>query len=107
MKLHEFMTSPALVGDEFLADSWRAWRAIARLIDGDAHLLDVEDQMLVLRLMGRSMLPTMAPDELAVGAGRRSGKSRFCGLVAAWYAAQDYRDRLAPGEMAVVALSAA
>lgn len=106
MKLHEFMTTPALVGEEFLADSWAAWRAIARLIDGDAQLLCDDDKALVLRLTGRTTLPTAAPDELAVGAGRRSGKSRFCGLVAAWYAAEDYRDRLAPGEMAVIALSA-
>jgi hypothetical protein len=35
---------------------------------------------------------------------RRIG--RFCGLVAAWYAAQDYSDRLARGETAVIALSA-
>ena len=106
MKLFDFMTTPALAGEEFLADSWAAWRCVARLIDGDAHLLSAEDQELALRLTGRTTLPTIAPDEIAVGAGRRSGKSRFCGIVAARYAAQDYSERLAPGEMAIVALSA-
>jgi hypothetical protein len=106
MKLHTFMTTPDLVGREFLGPTWRAWRAIARLVDGDAHLLDEEDQALALRLTGRTTLPTSAPAEMAVGAGRRSGKSRFCGVAAAWFAATDYRDRLAPGETAVIALAA-
>jgi Terminase large subunit, T4likevirus-type, N-terminal len=100
------MNTPELAGAEFGGLSWAAWRCIARLIDGDAHLLGDADRELALRLTGRTALPTAAPDELAVGAGRRSGKSRFCALAAAWYAAQDYSARLAPGETAVIALAA-
>jgi hypothetical protein len=101
MKLHAFMTTPDLAGPEFLADSWSTWRVIARLIDGDAHLLTAEEQALALQLTGRTVLPTTAPREVYVGAGRRSGKSRFGALVAVWLAAQEY-PVLAAGETAVV-----
>jgi hypothetical protein len=106
IKLHTFMCTPELAGTEFSGDSWAVWRCVARLIDGDAHLLSEAERELVLRLTGRTTLPTAAPDQLAVGAGRRSGKSRFCALMAVWYASQDYRSRMAPGESAVVALCA-
>ena len=106
MKLHTFMTTRALAGPEFLGPSWANWRCNARLIDGDAHLLSPDEQDLVLQLTGRTTLPTEPPDELAVGAAGAVVKVGFCALVAAWYAAQDYRDRLAPGEIAVVALAA-
>jgi hypothetical protein len=102
VKLHDFMTDARLAGEEFLRDSWRAWRVIARLIDGDAHLLNADEQQLVLKLTGRTKLPTAAPREVYVGAGRRSGKSRFGALVSAWLAAAEY-PALSPGEMAVVA----
>jgi len=102
LKFFDFITSRALVGDEFLGDSWATWRIVARLFDGDAALLTPAERAIALRLTGRSALPTKAPDTLVVGAGRRSGKSRFCGLAIAYLAAQDYQDRLAPGEEAVV-----
>ena len=101
MKLHEFMTTPALAGQEFSGPSWATWRVIARLIDGDAHLLTAEEQALALRLTGRTVLPSIAPREVYVGAGRRSGKSRFGALVATWLAAQEY-PQLAAGETAIV-----
>jgi hypothetical protein len=102
MKLHAFMTTVELVGAEFSAPSWATWRVIARLIDGDAHLLTAEEQALALQLTGRTRLPTKAPQEVYVGAGRRSGKSRFGALVSAWLAATEY-PQLAVGETAVVA----
>jgi hypothetical protein len=96
------MTTPKLAGAEFTAPSWATWRVIARLIDGDAHLLTPGEQALALQLTGRKMLPTVAPREVYVGAGRRSGKSRFGALVATWLAAGEY-PQLAAGETAVVA----
>ena len=96
------MTTPALAGAEFSGPSWATWRVIARLIDGDAALLTPEEQALALELTGRTVLPTVAPRELYIGAGRRSGKSRFGSLVAAWLAAQEY-PQLARGETAIVA----
>ena len=102
MKLHDFMTTPALAGAEFSGPSWATWRMIARLIDGDAQLLTPEEQALALELTGRTVLPSAAPRELYIGAGRRSGKSRFGSLVATWLAAQEY-PQLARGETAIVA----
>jgi hypothetical protein len=102
VKLHTFMNTPRLAGKEFSAPSWSTWRIIARLIDGDGALLTAEERALALKLTGRTALPTVAPRELFIGAGRRSGKSRFGALVATWLAAQDY-PRLAAGETAVVA----
>lgn len=102
MKLHAFMTTPELAGAEFSGPSWSTWRLIARLIDGDAHLLSPEEAALALTLTGRTRLPTAAPREVYVGAGRRSGKSRFGALVSAWLAAQEY-PQLAAGETAIVA----
>jgi hypothetical protein len=101
MKLHAFMTHPYLAGVEFSGPSWSTWRMIARLIDGDAHLLTLDEQNLALKLTGRRTLPTAAPREVYVGTGRRSGKSRFGSLVAVWLAAEHY-PQLAAGENAVV-----
>lgn len=102
MKLHAFMTTPEFAGAEFSGPSWAAWRIVARLIDGDAHLLTADERALALKMTGRTVLPSVAPREVYVGAGRRSGKSRFGSLVAVWLAAKDY-PQLSPGETAVVA----
>lgn len=102
MKLHQFMTTPELAGAEFSGPTWRTWCVVARLIDGDAALLSTEKLALALKLTGRTRLPTIAPREVYIGAGRRSGKSRFGSLVATWAAAQTY-SRLAAGETAIVA----
>jgi hypothetical protein len=102
VKLYDFMVTPELAGGEFSGPSWATWRVVARLIDGDAHLLTADEQALALQLTGRTVLSTTAPREVYVGAGRRSGKSRFGALVAAWLAAQEY-PQLSAGETAVVA----
>ncbi len=102
MKFHDYMMTAALVGEEFQGESWATWRIVARLFDGDAALLTDAEKAIALRLTGRTTLPKRAPDTLVVGAGRRSGKSRFCGLAISYMAAQDYQARLAPGEEATV-----
>lgn len=106
MKLYDFMTTPQLAGPEFSGPSWSVWRIVARLIDGDAALLSPEDYAIACRLTGRTVLPSEPPREVFIGAGRRSGKSRFTSLVGAWLAATDYSARLAPGEQATIGLVA-
>ena len=106
MKLHEFMTDTEMVGDEFRGDSWRAWRVVARLLDGDAALLKGDDLALACELTGLAVLPGDAPSEFYGIAGRRSGKSRFSSIALTHAAAEDYRDRLAPGEWATSLLIA-
>jgi len=104
VKLSEFMITPALAGDEFLARSWTAWRIVAMLLDGEP--LPPKATELAKQLTGRTTLPGGALDELFLGCGRGSGKSRFAAVVGTWLGSQDYRDRLAPGETAIVFLVA-
>lgn len=106
MKLHDFMLDADLCGSEFAAPSWASWRVIARLYDGDAALLDPEQQALARQLIGRETLPGEPPQEFYCVAGRRSGKTRFAALIATHAAAEDYRPRLAPGEWATVPMIA-
>lgn len=105
-KLYDFMQDRALCGAAFADSSWDTWRVIARLYDGDALLLTAEQAELARRLLGRDQLPTEAPRELFIGAGRRSGKTRFDSLLAVHAAAQDYRPKLAAGEWATISMHA-
>jgi hypothetical protein len=84
MKLHTFMTSPDLCGNEFTAPSWASWRIVARLFDGDSALLTAAEMELAKALTGRQTFPTTAPPQLFIGAGRRSGKTRFASMFAVW-----------------------
>jgi hypothetical protein len=74
MKLHDFMTTPDLAGAEFHADSWATWRIIARLIDGDAHLLTVEARSLA------AFVSATRPNKLPCRchALERSASPNFC-----------------------------
>jgi len=104
MKLHDFMIDPAFCGDEFTGPSWASWRIVARLYDGDAELLTDDEFELAKALTGRERFPMDTPPELYIGAGRRSGKTRFASLLAVYAAAQDYD--LPPGGYAVAAIVA-
>ena len=103
MKAHEFMVHDDLGGSEFRGDSWAGHRIIARLYDGDAELLTPEEQAVAREMTGLEVLPSEPPQELYIGAGRRSGKTRLVSVLATHAAAQDYGHRLAAGEWAVAA----
>lgn len=103
MKLYDFATHADTCGTELLGPTWAAWRVVLRLYDGDTALLTPDEQAIARQLTGLDVLPSEPPGELFVGAGRRSGKTRISAVIAAHAAAQDYRDRLAPGEWATVA----
>lgn len=105
MKLHEFLTAPEFCGQEFTGDSWVVHReVIARLWDGDPHLIPPEHHATARKLIGCEQLPPPGlPAELYLAFGRRSGKTRFEAVagVCAW--ADDYRARgLAVGEWATI-----
>jgi hypothetical protein len=102
MKLYDFAHDPAMCGGDFDGPSWQTWSVIMRLWDGDSQLLTPDQQNVARTLIGRAELPTDRPEVLAIGAGRRSGKTRFDALVAVHAAAQDYRTVLAKGELATV-----
>lgn len=106
MKLHDFMLDERLCGSEFQGPSWATWRVIARLWDGDADQLTEEQQAIARELLGCEQLPSGPPEEMFLGFGRRSGKTRFEAVAAVHAWAQDYREHLAPGEWATISIHA-
>jgi hypothetical protein len=107
VKLHAFLTDPRLAGGTFNAPSFRAHRVVARLLDGDAHLLGPEEWQLACDLTGRTDFASIRDaTEVTFIAARRGGKSLFAAASATHAAALDYRDRLAPGEWATSGLAA-
>jgi hypothetical protein len=101
VKFYDFLVDP-LLGD-LGAGSYRAWHVVARLIDGDGNALLGADLDCAARLTQRARFPTAPVREFYAGIGRRAGKTLFMSRIACWQLAHDYRDRLAPGERAVVA----
>lgn len=109
MKLRDFMLNPDLCGSEFLGESWRVHtEVLARIYDGDAHLIPTDLRPIAYQLLGCEVLPTEAPSEMYMGFGRRSGKTRFEAAAAVHAWATDYRERgLATGETATISCTAA
>lgn len=101
MKFYDFLIDPLL--GALGALSFRTWHIVARLLDGDAALLGPDDLAIAQRITGRSRFPTQSVSRFFASLGRRSGKTLFESRRAAWFLSQDYRDRLASGETAVVA----
>jgi hypothetical protein len=104
--IRQAMTDPALFGPIFGGDSFTAWRALLSGFNGlelDATELDT-----FKALTGRQSGPSGAFAELWLAIGRRGGKSHAAAFLAVYLAAfHDYRDRLAPGEVATVMVIAA
>ncbi len=104
--IREAMTDPALFGPVFSGDSFTAWRA---LLSGFTGLeLDATELDTFKALTGRQSAPQGAFAELWLAIGRRGGKSHAAAFLAVYLACFfDYRDRLAPGEVATVMTIAA
>jgi hypothetical protein len=110
------MSAPATILDA-LADkdlfaplfpgaTWSAWHAFLAGLFG----LPLADDALALyqHHTGRVAAPVRPFREAAIVCGRRGGKSRVLGLIAAYLGAfVDYRSYLAPGEQPVIAIIAA
>ncbi|WFM71821.1 hypothetical protein [Halomonas sp. CKK8] len=106
MNIRQAMRDTNLFGQLFAGESWLAWRA---LLAGFYGLpLDAGEVEHWKTLTEREKAPTSAADELWLVVGRRGGKSQIAALLAVFEAAfHDYRDRLAPGEVATVMVLAA
>jgi hypothetical protein len=104
--IRQAMTDPALFGPVFGGDSFSAWRA---LLSGFYGLeLDATELDTFKALTGRAETPQGAFLELWLAIGRRGGKSHAAAFLAVYLAAfQDYRAKLAPGEVATVMVIAA
>ena len=87
-------------------DSWAAWRVLLLAIVGEP-LTDVE-RVVYAELTGRVREPTEPVRQFFGIVGRRGGKSRAMGTLAAFLAGCcDFRDVLAPGQRARLPLIAA
>ncbi|WP_323847022.1 hypothetical protein [Microbulbifer magnicolonia] len=105
MNLLEAVADPNLFADQFGGDSWANWRA---LLGGFYGLpLDETQAAVFHELTNRT--PVLSPfGELWLAIGRRGGKSNAAGLLAVFEAFfNDYRSKLAPGEVATVIIVAA
>jgi hypothetical protein len=100
------MTDRQLFGDTFGGDSFAAWRALLGGFYG-LPLADTEAKTFKA-ITGRAETPQDAANELWLAVGRRGGKSHVAALLAVYLAAfQDYRAKLALGEVATVMIVAA
>src|SRR2546426_1131750 len=80
--LAEAMASGFFPGQAFEADSWRSWRTVFKALD--AEPLDAAELDFFRAWTGRTVAPTVPPDELWVLAGRGSGKSTAAAVRIAW-----------------------
>jgi hypothetical protein len=85
------------------APTFRTWHIVAKILDGDGHALDADERAIAHQISQRDRFPASAITEFYAGPSRRSGKTRFGECRARYRLAQDYRDRLAPGEFAIAA----
>src|SRR5690554_4736762 len=99
------MTEPALFGEQFAGDSWKAWQALLAGFFG----LPLDDAELEhWRTLTQQEQPQEAFEELWMAIGRRGGKSQCAALLAVYLACFfDYSDRLSAGEYATVGCLAA
>ncbi|WP_376094605.1 hypothetical protein ACE7GA_01455 [Roseomonas sp. CCTCC AB2023176] len=102
----EALDDPAIFGGQFEGETWRAWRVLASALFGDA--LTADELATFRHHTGRGQPPAAAVREAALIVGRRGGKSRVLGTLAAYLAThRDYAPHLAPGEVATIAVIAA
>jgi hypothetical protein len=102
--LHAAMLDPDLFGRTFGGESFGAWRAVAKMLEGAP--LDEGELALWREISGRAEPPTAPFDEAYIVKPRRAGGTLFAAAVALHAAIQDYSSLLGPGEVATVALIA-
>src|SRR3990172_6867277 len=103
MNFIEVLSDRKLLG-QFLGDdpsTWSAWFTFAKCFF--ALPPGPDDLPTFTKCTGRTAWPTVPAKEAWIVAGRRSGKSRFVSLIAAFYAIQKYR--LAAGERANIIIA--
>jgi len=100
------LDAPELFGSLFRGASWARWRVFLKALFGLP--LTAGELEIFRHHTGRQMPPTGPFREAALVIGRRGGKSRILGLIAAYLSVFiDYSPHLAAGEVPVVAIIAA
>lgn len=106
LSLREALSDPRLLGGAIPGDSWRPWRTL--LIAAMGEELTNDERALFTTLTGREREPLALVEELWGIVGRRSGKTRAAGTLAAYVGALcDHTEYLAPGERGVIPILAA
>lgn len=104
--MREGLADPQLLGGALPGDSWLAWRTLLIAAMGEA--LTADERELFTALTTREREPMQRVEEFWGICGRRGGKTRAMGTVAAYIGALcDHTDTLAPGERAVLPILAA
>ena len=105
VSLRRALADPQLLGQALAEDSWKPWRTV--LIGAMGEPLDDAEREIFQQLTHRAQ-PTQRAATLAIVCGRRGGKSRATGTLAAYLAGLvDYSDVLVRGETGVLLVVAA
>lgn len=106
VSLRQALSDRSYFGGQLDGPSWANWRPLLYAILGEE--LSYEEIARFKSLTGRPTAPARPPREFAGVIGRRGGKSRALGVLAAYLAScVDHRYTLAPGERGVVPVLAA
>ena len=106
ISVRQALEDPAWLGSMLGAESFAVMRTL--LIAAMGEPLTADEMLIFTQLTGRAETPGEAVEELWVIAGRRSGKTRAIGTLAAYLAGCcDYRAILGPGERGVLPIMAA
>lgn len=104
--MREALADPELLGGAIPGDSWLAWRTLLIATMGEA--LTDEERTIYAALTGRDGEPLEPVEELWGIVGRRGGKTRAAGTIAAYIGGLcDHSANLAPGERGVIPILAA
>ena len=104
--MREALADPQLLGGALPGDSWLPWRTM--LIAAMGEPLEAEERALFAQLTGREREPLEQVEEFWGAIGRRSGKTRAAGTLAAYVGGLcDHSGYLAPGERGVIPILAA
>jgi hypothetical protein len=102
--MREALADPRYFGLLLAGDSWAAWRVLLIAIVGEE--LTEDERVIFKALTGRE--GARQAGEFWAAVGRRGGKSRAAGVLAAYLAACcDWRPLLAPGERGILPILAA
>ncbi|WP_194943583.1 hypothetical protein [Brevundimonas sp. SPF441] len=106
VSMREALTDPNLLGGAIEGDSWLPWRTL--LIAAMGEPLNQEERTIYTALTQRDLEPLEQVEELWGIVGRRGGKTRAAGTLAAYVGGLcDHAPFLAPGERGVIPILAA
>lgn len=106
VSMREALADPNLLGSAIEGESWALWRTL--LIAGMGEPLTDQEREGFTAVTGRDVEPLEPVEELWAIVGRRGGKTRAAGTLAAYVGGLcDHSAYLAPGERGVIPILAA